>query len=254
VNSITTCFQPAITATPTRRSTPTPACQSLPLLRVASILCRTAWTVGSLPFTRSPMVDLHLWARAVLRSLGLRIEIRGEPQDASPLWVCNHLSWLDPLVLLSLRPMGALAKSEVAGYPIVGRASRKLGLAFVDRQDPVSRAAAVVRLVTELRKGKPMLLFPEGTTTDGHGLAPLQEGGLRAAFRCGAAVQTFRLSSEDPGYPWLGEETLLPHLMNLARASATRLRLETGSVLEPQAFSNEGAWLEAIRQQLTPLA
>lgn len=197
-------------------------------------------------------MDLHLWARAALRNLGLEIEIRGEPQDDVPLWVCNHLSWLDPLVLLSLRPMGALAKSEVAGYPIIGHASRKLGLAFVDRQDPVSRAAAVVRLMAELRKGNPMLLFPEGTTTSGHGLAPLQEGGLRAAFRCGVAIQTFRLSSEDPKYPWIGEDTLLPHLMNLARASATRLRLVAGSVLEPQAFGHEGAWLEAIRQQLTP--
>jgi 1-acyl-sn-glycerol-3-phosphate acyltransferase len=148
--------------------------------------------------------------------------------------------------------MGALAKGEVARYPLIGRPARKLGLAFVDREDAASRALAVVRISNELLRGNPMLLFPEGTTTLGHGLAPLQEGGLRAAYRCGSSVQTLRLSSEDQGYPWVGDDTLLPHLLTIAQAPVTVVRLVAGEVLGPQQFPCEDEWIEAIRQQLLP--
>ena len=226
--------------------------RSLALLRVAAVFGSTGWTVGSMAFVPDPRFALHGWAGAVLHRLGVKIEVRGKLNHWPRLWVSNHLSWLDPLVLLSLRPMGALAKGEVARYPLIGRAARKLGLSFVDREDAASRASAVVRLSTELLKGNPMLLFPEGTTTLGHGLAPLQEGGLRTAYRCGTAVQTLRLSSEDQGYPWVGDDTLLPHLLKIAQTPTTVVRLEAGKILGPQQFLCEDEWIEAIRQQLLP--
>ena len=240
------CLSPSL---PPVRTAPFPMA---PFLRVASILGVTALTVGSLVTTPRPEIALQRWSRAVLRRLGVTITLRGTLYRWPQLWVSNHVSWLDPLVLLSLRPMGALAKGEVARYPLIGPASKRLGLAFVDRLDATSRAAAMVRLATELRKGKPMLLFPEGTTTLGQGLAPLQEGGLRAAYRCRTSVQTLRLSSEDRGYPWIGDDTLLPHLLRLAQAHTTSVRLDAGEVLEPWQFPCEDAWIEAIRQQLTP--
>ena len=203
-------------------------------------------------FVRDPRMALHLWARNVLQHLGVQIELRGKLNQWPQLWVSNHLSWLDPLILLSLRPMGALAKGEVAQYPLIGRAARKVGLAFVDREDATSRASALVRLSAELRRGNPMLLFPEGTTTLGGRLAVLQEGGLRAAFRCGTAVQTLRLSSEVRDYPWIGDETLIPHLVRIAKTPTTLVRLEAGQVLGPQQFQSEDEWIEAIRQQLLP--
>jgi lyso-ornithine lipid O-acyltransferase len=222
------------------------------LLRVAAIFGSTAWTVGSMAFAPDPRFALHEWAGAVLHRLGVKIELRGKLNHWPKLWVSNHVSWLDPLVLLSLRPMGALAKMEVARYPLIGGAARKSGLAFVDREDAASRASAVVRLSTELHRGNPMLLFPEGTTTLGRGLAPLQEGGLRAAYRCGTAVQTLRLSSEDKVYPWIGDDTLMPHLLKIAQTPTTVVRLKAGEVLGPQQFHCEDEWIEAIRQQLLP--
>jgi 1-acyl-sn-glycerol-3-phosphate acyltransferase len=168
------------------------------------------------------------------------------------MWVSNHVSWLDPLVLMSLRPSGALAKAEVADYPIIGRGATKLGLAFVKREDPLSRAAAIVRIAHEVRNGRQFLVFPEGTTTRGEGLAPLQEGSLRAAYRLDVTVLPIHLSSPDSHYPWVGDAALLPHIWNLAKADGTKVRVEGRQVLRPWQFSNEEAWLEGARQALMP--
>ncbi len=249
MSDASTCSVPSL---PSGLTSPYPSFHAVPLLRVASILGWTVWTIGSLAFVPDPKVAMHRWAGKVLQGLGVKIEIYGKLNRWPQLWVCNHLSWLDPLILLSLRPMSALAKGEVARYPLIGRASHKAGLAFVNRLDATSRASALARLAAELRNGRPMLLFPEGTTTLGNTLAPLQEGGLRVAYRCGTAVQTLRLSSEAPDYPWIGDDTLLPHLLKMAQASTTLVRLEAGAVLGPQQFHCEDEWIEAIRQQLTP--
>lgn len=208
--------------------------------------------LGTLPLSASASTSLHHWSCGAIRALCLEIEIRGQPMNSAPLWVANHLSWLDPLALLSLRPMGVLAKSEVADYPLIGDAARRSGLTFVDRNQATSRAAALVRLASDLRKGRPMLLFPEGTTTLGQGLSSLQEGGLRAAYRCGVAVQPLRLSSPDAWYPWIGDDALLPHLRKILRATTTRLRLDVGEVLDPARFAHEDAWCQTIRRQLNP--
>lgn len=230
-----------------------PSLTPVPSFRLAGILGTTALTTAALPMAPDPRTMLHRWSRSVLQHLQVKLEIRGTIQHWPPLWVANHLSWLDPLVLFSLRPAGALAKREVVSYPGIGIAARRLGLAFVDRGDPASRAAAVARLAADLRRDQPMVLFPEGTTTRGQGLAPLYEGGLRVAYRCGTAVQVLRFSSEDDAYPWTGDDSLLPHLMKLVRSQATHVRLEGRDVLEPRHFPSEDAWIEAIRRQLAPI-
>jgi 1-acyl-sn-glycerol-3-phosphate acyltransferase len=220
--------------------------------RMGSILAMTTWTVGRIHAGGDPEWLMQRWIHALLRSLRVRIRVEGELQQEPQLWVSNHLSWLDPLVLMSLRPMGALAKLEVSGYPLIGKASRKAGLAFVDRADPTSRASALARLVADLRQGRSMLLFPEGTTTRGERLATLQEGGLRAAYRCRTPVQTLRLRSEDTNYPWIGEDELLPHVMTLVRAAQTRVLVQAGAVLEPWQFPTEESWIMAVRWELAP--
>jgi 1-acyl-sn-glycerol-3-phosphate acyltransferase len=168
-----------------------------------------------------------------------------------PLWVANHLSWVDPVVFMSLRPMGTIAKGEVSGYPLIGRWARKSGIHFVDRQDATSRAAALVSFTASLQSGRDMLLFPEGTTTRGERLAAFYEGGLRCAFALGMPAQPLRISSPSGHYPWTGEETLLPHLQHLL-GRRTPVTVAAEAPLHPADFSDADAWLAAFRTALIP--
>jgi len=97
-----------------------------------------------------------------------------------------------------------------------------------------------------------MLLFPEGTTTRGEALAPLYEGGIRAAHRLGIPVLPIRLFCPESHYPWTGDESLLPHLLTLTRARRTRILVHPGPVLAPGSFSSEYAWVQAIQAHLSP--
>ena len=144
----------------------------------------------------------------------------------------------------------ALAKAEVAGYPLIGQGATRIGLRFVDRADLFSRAAALRGMVRDLCAGEDFLLFPEGTTTAGEDLAPLHEGGLRMAHRLGVKLLPLRLASLDPQYPWTGDASLVPHLNRVAHSRDTRVSVLPGPVLDPAQWRDEDQWVEAIRGHL----
>ena len=198
-----------------------------------------------------PQPGLHRWARRLLPALGVDVQVVGTPRMDIPLWVANHLSWVDPVVLMSLRPMGTIAKGEVARYPLIGTWARKSGIHFVDREDATSRAAALASFTTSLLSGRDMLLFPEGTTTRGERLASFYDGGLRAAFDLGVPAQPLRLASSAPHYPWTGAEALLPHLRTLF-STRTHLTLVAEAPLYPADYSDPTAWIAAFRAALLP--
>ncbi|MGA2081424.1 MAG: lysophospholipid acyltransferase family protein [Holophaga sp.] len=235
-----------------RSKSPFPPLHPWPALRLAATLGGTLWAIGELGRTRTPGLSAHAWARRTLRLMGVEARLTAPIPAGAQVWVSNHLSWLDPLVYLSLRPSRAMAKAEVAAYPFIGRGASRIGLRFVDRNDPFSRAAALMGMVRDLRAGEDFLLFPEGTTTRGDRLAPLCQGGLRMAYRLGARLLPFRLSSSDPHYPWIGDDALVPHLKRLARSRTTQVRVHPGQVLDPAQWRSEEAWLQAIRDHLAP--
>jgi len=217
----------------------------------AGVLWPTFALLPRLATGAEPQSGLHRWARRLLPALGVELAVQGHPRTDLPLWVANHLSWVDPVVLMSLRPMGTVAKGEVTGYPLIGSWAKKSGLHFVDREDPASRASALAAFTQSLREGRRMLLFPEGTTTRGRALAPFYEGGLRAAHALGLPAQPTRLSSPAPHYPWTGEETLLPHLRTLL-ATRTPVLVEAMEPLHPADFPDPVDWIAAFRSALAP--
>ena len=223
-----------------------------PVLRLARAMGGTLWALGCLRGAQPPRACLQRWATRTLAALGVEVLLDGELPAGGQLWLSNHLSWLDPLVFLSLRPSQVLAKSEVAGYPGIGPGALKAGLRFVNRQNLFNRAGALRRMTADLQNGEDMLLFPEGTTTRGSALAPLQEGGLRMAYRVGAITLPFRLACADAHYPWVGDETLLPHLKTMAQSRRTRVTVRPGTLLDPRDCPGEEQWVRLIRDQLQP--
>ena len=216
----------------------------------AEALACTACILPRLGNAADPARVLSRWSCNLLRALHVEVEFTAPLPAGVQIWVANHLSWLDAAVLMAQRPMGLLAKAEVATYPLLGRHARRARLQFVDREDPMHRAMALLELVRHWRMGAPFLLFPEGTTTRGDGLAPLHEGGLRAAFRLGLKVLPLRLESPDAHYPWIGEASLPPHILTLCRSERTRVRVHPGTVMAP--VGDEDAWLRALRLHLDP--
>lgn len=221
-------------------------------LRLAQAIFATVGAVVELDTGRDRTRLLGSWSARVLRALRIEVKVTGELPAGAPLWAANHLSWLDPLVLFSLRPSAVLAKREVAGYPLLGAAASRAGLRFVERTEPLSRVAALVAMVAELRQGRDFLLFPEGTTSRGQQLGRVHSGGLLAAHRLNVPTLPLRLDCAALHYPWTGDQTLLPHLRALAAGPPIQVRITPGPCLHPRDFPDPYEWLAILRRHLAP--
>ncbi len=102
------------------------------------------------------------------RIFGVRVAISGAPSDAHPtLFVSNHMSYLDITVLGSLVPGSFVAKADVAAWPLFGWLARLQRTVFVDRQRASTLSQSEV-MRRRLAAGDNLILFPEGTSSDGN--------------------------------------------------------------------------------------
>ncbi|HEU4678801.1 MAG TPA: lysophospholipid acyltransferase family protein [Terrimicrobiaceae bacterium] len=107
---------------------------------------------------------------------------------AQGLVVCNHLSYIDILVILSVHPATFVAKSEVRRWPFFGLLTSMAGTIFVERDRRVAISAPLGAMVRTLKAGQPVVLFPEGTSSDGATILPFRTALLEAASLARVAV------------------------------------------------------------------
>jgi lyso-ornithine lipid O-acyltransferase len=177
----------------------------------------------------SGMKVAQLWQRFVCFLIGIRITVTGRPADERPLLLLsNHNSWIDIPVLASVTPLSFIAKQEVAGWPVVGFLARAQRTVFVDRDRRHATGAQADAVAGRLSKGDIMVLFAEGTSSDGNKVLPFRSALVGAAQRAiedggVATVQPVAIAySKMLGIPlgrqhrplvaWYGGADLLPHL------------------------------------------
>jgi 1-acyl-sn-glycerol-3-phosphate acyltransferase len=178
---------------------------------------------------------IRWWHREACRILAVQVVTHGHPAPGPVLFVCNHISWLDIPVLGSVVPARFLSKAEVRRWPFLGWLAARAGTLFLKRADRGAAEAAALEMVWTLRRGESVVLFPEGTTTDGTGVRRFRARLFEAAVLAGTPVQPVALrflaeGQTDADVPFLGEDTFLPHLLRLSRRA--RIRAEV-SFLPP---------------------
>ena len=173
---------------------------------------------------------LHRWCSFACGILGLRLTVRGSIPCAG-LLVCNHLSYLDIIVLSSVRPCIFVAKSDVAAWPLFGWLACAAGAIFVDRHRRMA-AGAVVDLIREAIAGDSLVvLFPEGTSSDGSTVLPFKSALLEPALQLGCPITTGAIDYSLPGGSVADEVcywrdmTLVPHLLNLLTKAEIKSKL-----------------------------
>ncbi|MFB4262723.1 lysophospholipid acyltransferase family protein [Nonomuraea sp. GTA35] len=199
--------------------------------RAARLLAAVVVVLGGVPvalvaraFTQARLT--RLWARLMLRALGIRLEAHGAGIAAGTgtLVVANHISWLDPLVIAATVPSRPLAKREVAGWPLIGTLVAGAGALFIDRERLMALPSAVAAVAGALRAGDTVVAFPEGTTWCGRGMGGFRPAVFQAAIDAGAAVRPATLRYREGPAPstracFVGDDSLLASLL---RVAATR--------------------------------
>ena len=157
-------------------------------LKAAKTAFLLVWTLALLP---AQVAGLVLWRplargvpvvyhRVVARVLRVRIDVRGTPAPGTTLFVANHSSWLDIVVLSAVAPVSFVAKSEIARWPGVRILAWLQRSVFVERrraQTGRNRTAIGARLAA----GDNIVLFAEGTAGDGNRVLPFRSALFAAA-------------------------------------------------------------------------
>jgi len=159
-------------------------------------------------------------SRRVLRIFGTETSVVGSiPQNG--LLVCNHLSYLDILILAALTPSRFVAKSEVRNWPVFGWFARLAGTIFVERSKRSQAARAAEEIGVALGEGPLVVLFPEGTSSGGETVLPFKSSLLEPAARnlhaLAAGLISYDLTDGDVSEEvcYWKDMTLVPHLINL---------------------------------------
>lgn len=112
---------------------------------------------------------LHWACKFVVRQMGIRLVVQG-PAPRRGLLVSNHLSYLDIILYGAAVPCVFVSKAEIRNWPLIGLAAACAGTLFIDRSSKASAAETANRMQELLVEDVPVLLFPEGTSTDGTSL------------------------------------------------------------------------------------
>lgn len=159
---------------------------------------------------------LHGAASRVRKALGIRCIVRGQPPSQG-LVVSNHLSYLDIVIISSVMPCFFVSKSEIKRWPYFGEAARTGGTMFIDRKSRASTAEVAGQIGERLKLPIPVLLFPEGTSSDGSEVLRFHSSLFEPAVAAGASITAAAVryaleAGQERDLCWFDDTAFLPHL------------------------------------------
>lgn len=161
------------------------------------------------------------WSLRLRRVINLRVSVRGSTVSGARVTVANHVSWLDIPLIAACEPSRFIAKSEIRDWPVAGWLANAAGTFYIRRGKGGARPL-LEQLVPHLEQGGAVVLFPEGTTTDGRDVLPFHARLFGAAIDAGANVQpvALRYGAARDGHliaPFVGDDDLVSHILRLLR-------------------------------------
>ena len=210
---------------------------------------------------RGPMTleTRALWlqdaASRILKCLHVTTRVDGAPPVCG-LVVANHLSYLDILIISAVMPCFFVARHDVAQWPFFGMAARMGGTIFLDRSSRASAMLVAGQIERRLKLPVPVLLFPEGTSTDGSHVLPFHSRLISPATESGVpiacAAVRYELSDglEERELCWYGDATFLPHLMKVLGITAFVAHLQFG---ESRIYANRRAAARLTQAEITAM-
>ena len=198
-------------------------------------------------------VWLQQAARMILKCLGITYQVEGQP-PACGLVVSNHLSYLDILIISAAMPCFFVAKTEIDRWPFFGKAARTGGTIFVDRSSLASAMSVAEQISERLHLPVPVLLFPEGTSTDGAEVLRFHSRLIDPATTAGAPITAAALryviegGVEERELCWYGDEQFVTHLWKVLGVVGFSAQLR---FFEPQIYSDRRTAADETHAEIT---
>jgi 1-acyl-sn-glycerol-3-phosphate acyltransferase len=214
----------------------------LAILIVIGAILTILFLRNTIPARSFSTTLITTWLGLAARTFGIKIKVFGEPLAEKTLFVSNHISWLDILILGSLVPVHFLSKHEVKKIPVIGWLATRAGTLYIHRGKSESASEASSEITAVLKQNHNSLVFPEGTTTDSH-IKKFHSRMMQAAIDADAMVQPVAIFFPLPN-PGRGRTELNP------------LTLFTGDISTGESFDMiiRAASIEAEVHFLKPVS
>lgn len=202
----------------------------------------------------------HWYHRQVCRIIGIRVHVEGEvARERGVLLIANHVSWLDIPVLSAIAPVSFVAKQEVAGWPFVSWLAKLQRSVFIDRTRRSEVTDKANEILERLTAGDHIVLFAEGTSSDGNGVMPFKTPLFAAAKPSGGqpvgadiCAQTLALTyTKLNGLPlcrrgrplvaWYGDMDLASHAWKILSAGPLDAEIRIGAPVPLDSFEDRKA-------------
>ena len=190
----------------------------------------------------------QLYHRVFCAMIGVRIREVGQRSRQAPVLILsNHVSWLDICVITALAPVVFIAKSEVARWPVVGWLAKLQRTIFIERERRQKTGAATQEIAGRLLGGDAVVLFAEGTSSEGTRILPFRSALIGAVHHALADSSHHTTITVQPlslayvgfrGLPmgralrervaWYGDADLIPHFIGVLSAGAIDVTVTWG--------------------------
>jgi len=187
------------------------------------IVCNYFFTAAGAPQTSKRLARAAWLSRSSRRHLkifGYSADVAGAIPKSGLLFT-NHLSYLDVLAISAVTPAVFVSKAEVRRWPLFGWFAARAGTVFVQRERRLQVGDVNREIETALAAGALVVVFPEGTSSNGETVLPFRTSLLEPAARGGHEISVGWL------HYW-GDHAFFPHLLNLLGKKSVRATLRFG--------------------------
>lgn len=221
-------------------------------LRLVHAFGRAFWILW-IKFPRlsrdTKLEEIKAWSQNTLKILGVQVVHETalthiEQSEAPLMFVANHVSWIDALIIQSIQPSIFIAKSELKKWPIVGSIATACGVIFVDRGSPSSARRMVDDVSSALHHGYCVAGFPEGTSSEGRAVSLFHANLFEAAIHHNIQVQPLAIRYTNPQTgalclkaAFIGDIGFVQSLHQVMTSSGIRAKVHVGDTLSPDGHS-----------------
>ncbi len=236
------------------------------------LLISIQWLLGKLSLPGWGFISSNYY-RVLCSLLRIRVRVNGQPiRDRAVLYVSNHVSWVDIIAIGSLSPVAFVAKREVRSWPLVGITAEMQRTVFVDRNRRHQTADAVGEMVKRLSSGISVVLFAEGTSSDGNRVLPFRSALLGAVKHMAAhseaaghiLIQPMSIGyTSTHGIPlgrqhrplvaWYGDLDFMPHIKEFIARGAVDAVVSYGEPMTIEATSDRKALTRRLENNVREL-
>ena len=190
---------------------------------------------------------IQFWCKRLLSIFEIKVEVQGINNllfnQKQYLMVANHISWMDIIVIQSIKPSIFVAKSDVASWPLFGWVAQMTGTIFIKREKVSDIKKALMKMKRRLIK-RSVCIFPEGTSTNGRYLLPFKSNLFQSSIDTNKSILPLCLRYKQKGtysdkVAFIGDMSLVDSIIKIKNENDISVEVDVLQPIRPRGNRKE---------------